>query len=373
MTTGSGPTVAVWKNKWLPSSETFIRDQMQHLSEWRAVRIGFTNLANGLPVAAQYAPYAESRPGQVLRLAAGTLPFRSGYRKVLRDSDASLIHAHFGSGGVNALPLARRNRLPILTTFHGTDATTYGARSRTLNQKYLKQLSVLFEDGALFIAVSRYVADRLIATGAPATRVRVLYTGTDVTVPPAIGLERTGILFAGRLVAKKGVADLLAAVAKLPPALRDTQVTIVGEGSERANLQSLAKDLRLNATFTGWMDSEQLDHEFRRHAVFCAPSHRTGTADAEGFGMVYIEAALREMPVVAYATGGTQEAVEHGRTGILVPERAVDDLSAALADALEPRTRAALGAAGRARAVEAFDVRVQTAKLESTYDELVGR
>jgi len=108
--------------------------------------------------------------------------------------------------------------------------------------------------------------------------------------------------------------------------------------------------------------------------IFCAPSHPTADNKGEGFGMVYAEAAMVGLPVVAYAVGGALEAVVHGRTGKLVPERNVHLLAGAISELLANPTRASdLGREGRLRAMRAFDIKKQTSRLESLYDEITAR
>jgi glycosyltransferase involved in cell wall biosynthesis len=185
--------------------------------------------------------------------------------------------------------------------------------------------------------------------------------------------KRDGIVFVGRFVEKKGVYDLLDAVSMLPPRQRNTQVVLIGDGPERDGIASRASELGLNVRFTGVLSQLEIAQELQRAAVFCGPSRTATSGDAEGFGMVFIEAALNGVPVVAYAHGGVTSAVLDGLTGLLAPEGDVDGLSARLAELLDDEAlRAKLSLAGSARVVSEFDVRTQTAMLESVYDRAVG-
>jgi glycosyltransferase involved in cell wall biosynthesis len=111
----------------------------------------------------------------------------------------------------------------------------------------------------------------------------------------------------------------------------------------------------------------------RAHAIFCGPSQRAANGDAEGLGMVFIEAALAGLPVVAYRHGGVVEAVDDRSTGLLAPEGDVEALSENLAALLaEPERARALGQAGARRAAELFELATQAAKLELLYDQVAA-
>jgi colanic acid/amylovoran biosynthesis glycosyltransferase len=361
-------TAAVWKNAWLPFSETFIRDQIDFLPEWDVLKLGFHNLPDGL-LRADYAPYPHSSPGNAVRLLLGVRPFLRSYVEWLERSRSSVIHAHFGSGGVNTLPLARATGLPLITTFHGADTSFYGSKVPGSERRYQSGLRELFDRGTVLLAASRYLADRLIASGAPAAKIEVLYTGSNAIELVQTGEERSGIVFVGRLIPIKGVAHLLQAVSSMEePLARNTPVTIIGDGPLRTELELLARRLDVNATFLGRVPSLEIPSILASHQVFCGPSLPSTRNTREGFGMVYLEAALQELPVVAYSSGGVVEAVADGQTGILVPEGDIQALSKALSSILRDKTlRTELGIAARRRARRDFDLTTQMSRLADLY------
>ena len=94
----------------------------------------------------------------------------------------------------------------------------------------------------------------------------------------------------------------------------------------------------------------------------------------EGFGMVYLEAALASIPVNAYAYGGVQEAVAHEESGLLAREGDVEELARNLTRLLaDPDEAQRMGLAGKKRAIELFSMTRCIAEIELLYDEVLAR
>lgn len=368
------PVVAIWKSTWLPPSQTFIQHQVGALRRWRPLLLGIRRLPDGLPVVPDLAPFGSSRPWHVAQRLSAASGYLGVYDRVLRIAKPQLMHAHFGTGAVSVLPVARRRRIPLVVTFHGYDVTLEPLRGDDAGRRYRRGLTRVFEYADTLIAVSDFLAARLVTLGAPEAKIRVHHIGIPVTDDEPPGNDRVGITFVGRLVDVKGVQDLIAAVARLDPPHRDVPVRIIGDGENRSSLEHSAASHGLNVTFLGFRDSREVADELRRSAIFCAPSKTAAGGYAEAFGTVFLEAALHGLPVVSYRHGGIPEAVVHGRTGLLAPEGDVSALAACLDSLLADPSRAAeLGRAGRQRVVRDFDVLHQTALLEDLYDDVAAR
>ncbi len=370
------PTVAVWRDVWLPPSETFIRDQMAAMTRWQGVRIGMQQLPEPL-VPADFAPFTGASSLQKLRgELLGTVGWERQFVNFLMEAEAKVLHAHFGPSAIRALPVAKRAGLPMVATFHGYDVTRVPRLSLGRGREYRRRLQRLFHYADRLIAVSDFIADRLIRLGAPESRVTVHYTGIDVrgfdaTTPLLPRSERNGIVFVGRLVPKKGVLDLLDAVAQLPGELRRTPITMLGDGPLAGEARRRADEAGLELTLAGFRTSDEVAAMLDRAAVFCVPSRTGPDGDAEGFGMVFLEAGLHGAPVVSYAHGPLREAVDHGTTGLLAQEKDVAGLAAHLETVLtDDQLADRLGRRGRQRVLDQFDIRRCTGALERIYDEV---
>ncbi|MFC6084349.1 glycogen synthase [Sphaerisporangium aureirubrum] len=206
--------------------------------------------------------------------------------------------------------------------------------------------------------------------------------GTDVLTRHGIDPARPYVLFVGRVTRQKGLAHLLRAARALPP---DAQLVLCAGAPDTpeiaAEITGLVEELRARRSGVVWI-SEMLPKpeviQILTHAtVFVCPSVY------EPMGIVNLEAMACETAVVATATGGIPEVVADGETGLLVP---IDPLAdgeprepEAFADALaervaallaDPGTAAAMGKAGRTRAVEHFSWAAVAARTHALYESL---
>jgi starch synthase len=194
--------------------------------------------------------------------------------------------------------------------------------------------------------------------------------GTDVVERLGIDLSRPSVVFVGRITRQKGLPYLLRACRSLPA---ETQIVLLAGAPDTAEIaaevEALADELRSVRDERGviWVQEMLPKHEVIQvltHAtVFVCPSIY------EPMGIVNLEAMACETAVVATATGGIPEVVSDGETGLLVPieqipdgtgtpvdpDRFVADLAAGMTELiLDPSRAAAMGLAGRRRAVEKF-------------------
>ncbi len=298
------------------------------------------------------------------------------FLKLLGAHRPALLHAHFGVEGAQALPLARRLGVPLVTTFHGFDVTLSTAALLTSPawMHYPLFRRQLARRGALFLCASGFIRGRLLALGFPPARTRTHYIGVDCAgIRPRHPDEETPvILHVARLVEVKGTAHLLRAFARLDrPAV---ELVIIGDGPLRQKLVALAASLGVagRVRFLGALPQAAVLGWMRRAAMLVLPSVRTGTGRVEGLGMVVLEAAATGVPVVGSEIGGIPEGVIDGETGFLVPERDEAGLArrlGALWDDAALRRR--MGAAARALVERNFDLARQTAVLETLYDEVL--
>jgi glycosyltransferase involved in cell wall biosynthesis len=193
----------------------------------------------------------------------------------------------------------------------------------------------------------------VISNGVPPARPR-----PPLAAPPTA-------LFAGRLVAEKGVDVLLRAFARVAAAVADARLVVAGDGRDREALTSTASALGLDGrvTMLGHLPRAELERVAAGAWVQVIPSRW-----AEPFGIVAAEAMMRGTAAVASRVGGLADIVEDGRTGFLVPPGDVDALADALARLLGERALAeAMGRAGREAALARFGADAFVDRLVDLY------
>ena len=263
--------------------------------------------------------------------------------------------------------------LPYALVVHGAEITVPGRLpgSRALLARVLRGARLVVAGGSYPQAEADRAAGRVLPTVCVPPGV-----DTDVFVPldaaakvaarQRLGLPVSGplVVSVSRLVPRKGMDVLIQAAATLGQERPGLTVAIAGAGRDEARLRALAERTAAPVRFLGRVPGADLPALYGCADVFAMLCrNRWAGLEQEGFGIVFLEAAAAGVPALAGASGGAADAVVDGETGVVV--RQPDDpvaVAAALAPLVDdPVLQAAMGAAGRDRAVSGF-----------TYD-LLGR
>ena len=314
---------------------------------------------------------------------------------------ADIVHVHTWYTHLGGLLTRLAYDIPMVLTVHSLEPLRPWKREQLGGgyevSSWVERTAIETADAV--VAVSRGTrADVLRLFDVDESRVHVIHNGIDADFyradPATDALERHGVdpsvpyvLFVGRITRQKGIIHLVRAIRHLDPGIG--VVLCAGQpdtpeiAAEMELGVRLAQAERPNVVWIGEMVSREAARQLYSHAaVFCCPSVY------EPFGIINLEAAACETPVVASAVGGIPEVVVDGETGLLVPVdlRSDDPMSpidpdrfelnlagainALMADAA---TREVMGKAARRRAVEHFSwgaIARQTADLYRTVIEL---
>jgi glycosyltransferase involved in cell wall biosynthesis len=370
-------TILIFRIHLLAPSETFIVTQAAAMRRFSPYFVGWRRMAGiALPKDKSWAVDGGGLRGRLRELRfryAG--PTREQIAE-LRARAPRLVYAHFAPDGYAAMQLAEQLGVPLVTALHGCDVTLSDRAmgARRLGREYLRGRPALQKKGALFISCSAYIRQRGLEMGYPAERTIVHSIGVDVErfKPPPVRRREQMVLFVGRLVEKKGCASLIEAMAKVQHRDPAAELVVIGDGQLRPGYEAHAAALGVRCRFLGTQPTNVVRDWMARAAVFCVPSVIAASGDAEGFGMVFIEAQAMGLPVVSTLSGGIPEAVKHGETGLLVTERNPEALAEAIVQLLQDdELWQRYSVAGRRHVVDHFNLARQTGRLEDVFAQLL--
>jgi glycosyltransferase involved in cell wall biosynthesis len=206
------------------------------------------------------------------------------------------------------------------------------------------------------------------------SKLEVVHCGVDPSeFPPVLRArardEAFHVLTVARLEDRKGHDVLLDAVVELRSRGLELGLTLAGDGPARDRLQRRVTELGLEdvVELIGPVDHERVADLHAQADAFCLPSF------AEGVPVVLMEAMASGLPVVATRIMGVPELVEDGVSGLLVAPGRPSVLADALARlAVDPTLAQSLGAAARARVLDAFDIRASAEQLHGLFLRSAG-
>jgi glycosyltransferase involved in cell wall biosynthesis len=273
------------------------------------------------------------------------------------------LHAHFAHDpALVALLTHRLTGVPWSFTAHARDLWQVpgGAVAERIASAWVT------------VACCQAGAERLRELAGPRLRerVRLVHHGVDVRrFLPAPAPRRPGpprIVSVGRLVEKKGHADLLAACRLLKEAGQAFRLDVYGDGPLRERLEAeVARlDLGEEVALLGARARDELLPALQAADVFALTPVVAGDGDRDGIPNALLEAMACGLPVVTTRVGGVGELVEHGRTGVLAAPGDVAGIAGQLRSLLGDRqARRRVGQAARRAVVERFDARDASAEL----------
>jgi glycosyltransferase involved in cell wall biosynthesis len=279
------------------------------------------------------------------------LPFMGEFARVLAqrftEDRPDVVHAHFWMSGKATLDAGLPLDIPVVQTFHalGVEKRRHQGKKDTSPLSRLDEECRIARDSSRIIATATAEAFELIRMGADKAKIAVVPCGVDLRLFQPLGpaedrdRSRKRLVSLGRLVERKGIADVINALVLLP----DVELVIAGgpeasklhEDPEAQRLRRLAIDLGIGdrVIFRGRVEREKVPALLRSaDAVVCYPWY-------EPFGIVPLEAMACGVPVVVSQVGGLVDSIVNGVTGIHVPPRSPIALSEAIRDLLKDDKR----------------------------------
>lgn len=249
---------------------------------------------------------------------------------------------------------------PWIGVGHGTEFASGSRRRLALTRGAVEASSGM-------VCVSRYTEQRMLAIGARPRRRTVIHNGGDPNHFTEFEPQRTMelrrslrchkgqkiLLSVGHVSRRKGADVVVSTLPLLVDQGHDVHYFLVGLPTQSADIEDLARRLGVadRVHVRGAVPNNELPGYFNACDVHVLLSRETADGDFEGFGIAIIEAALCGVPSVGTTHGGLPEAIEDGRTGLLVEPDDVERAAGAIGSLLtDDGLRTRMGAAASERA-----------------------
>lgn len=301
----------------------------------------------------------------------------------MRRERFDIVHTHSSKAGILGRPAARVAGVPIVVhTLHSLVFHEYENPWKNRIYIALKRLVAPLTDSLISVSEATALGARRAGIGQPQQHVTI-FTGFDIgpfaeidrTLDVREAKRRAGLDPEGPVVGKiarlsplKGHREFLAVAKRVAEIEPRTQFLLVGDGSLRNELEVQFRDAGLadRTRFAGLVPPERVPELIQAMDVVVHTSLR------EGLARVLPQASAVGKPVVTFALDGAPEAIEDQVSGYLVPALDTGQLADRVVELLrDPERRTAFGEAGRAYAVENFNVERMVTKIDAVYERLL--
>lgn len=299
--------------------------------------------------------------------------WRIQLRRIVKNYQPDVINAHTPVPYISDTGERVRGNIPFILTYHN-DLTKNNyildilcqLEYMLLTNKTLRRSTNIIGTSSTYIEHSRYLSPHI-------DKCRVISPGVDTKLYTIQKKDNTQskVLFVGQLHSNhshKGLNVLIRAMPLLKS--ENVELIIVGEGDDIPRYKALALELGVSSiNFMGRISDKQLASTYQSASVLILPS----TTKAEGFGMVILEAAACGTPTIASNIGGISEAVQNGKTGLLIEPNNTRALAEAIDVVLgDPILREQLGSNAYQRAINDFNWSLQSKKTEKVFKDAIA-
>lgn len=286
----------------------------------------------------------------------------------LQQSGVRHLHAHFAG-------MAARTAYWINQFFGNPYTFTAHANDIFAPRDFAVSLQKLLANAGAVVAVSDYAAS-FLRNRFPeaAAKVHRIYNGVDLSRfhPVDFGSGIPAIVSIGRLIEKKGFADLISACRLLKPRGRSFACEIIGEGPLESALRSqiVKDDLESCVKLVGPQTQSQISLRLAHATIFALPCTREEGGGMDNLPTVIMEAMAAGLPVISTPLAGVPEMVENDFNGILVPEHDPAAVAAAIEYLIaHPEQARRFGERGRTIAREKFSIEISARALRALFEQ----
>lgn len=293
--------------------------------------------------------------------------------KIHKNFKFDIVHSHVAlPDGCTGMLIAKKYKKPLIVTIHGQDF------QQTIHKN--KECKKKIEEVINFSSKTIVVSDKLKRIGN-----KELNIGPKklITIPNGINVEdmfkgksdliekykgKKIILSVSNLIKTKGIDYNLKAITELKKKYPEIIYLIVGDGSEKKNLENLTKELKMQdyVKFLGELSHNKVMEYMSICNIFSLPSWN------EGFGIVYLEAMICAKPVIACQREGIDGIIKNKKTGLLVKPKNIDELIMAINFPLSfPKIAKEMGEMGEKMVLNNYAWTKVTKKIAEIYNNFL--
>lgn len=260
----------------------------------------------------------------ILNMVRFTLNSYFQARKLLKSNNYDLAHFFGYPGALQGLLLKKEFNLSYLISLRGVDVPGYNPRFKYIDFLYKPLVSFIWQTAAKVIVNSQGLLALARKTNAK-INYQIITNGVDSDFyrPSKIKFDKFTVTAGGTLFGKKkGLTTLVRAFARFAEYKNNVELLLIGAGDLETELKTLVKQLGVKnkVSFVGRKDKNWLAENLPKCHVFCLPSINEGMSNAT------LEALACGLPIIITPVGGSDELLEDGKNGFLVPKNNVDQI-----------------------------------------------
>ncbi|MCP5053501.1 MAG: colanic acid biosynthesis glycosyltransferase WcaL [bacterium] len=376
------PAAAQFNTSFFVKSETFIYHYLSHMKTftplcltWKIQNLDQFPFPRGNIYSLQLPKYSLKWywNGFFKRLLKRDFHFEH----VLKERGVKLMHAHFGHNGVQAMQLIRKLNIPLVTTFYGADLSR-----KDMIRPLKKQYRQLFDGGQMFLVEGEHMKEKLHGLGCPKKKIHIQRIAIPVDTIPLKERKPNGekgvkLLFCGRFTEKKGLIYALKAIKKVRDQNREVSFCAIGDGELKEEIEAYVQQHNLThcVELPGFLSYRDYLKKVETADIFIHPSVTADDGDSEGGAPTTIlEAQAMGLPIISTHHADIPNIVVPDRSALLSPERDADALARNILFLLDNKHLwSQMGKTGRAFVEEFHDIKKETVKLETKYQQLISQ
>lgn len=283
------------------------------------------------------------------------------------------------SSGMTGWFMKKLFGIPYFVYVYGSETYRFGK-----NKFLLKLIKKFLLEADSIIPNSQFTMEEFLALDIPKEKFKIITPGVDTEkfqpknpdeeLTKKHNLQNKKVLLTvARLDERKGHDKVIEAIAKIKENIPNIIYLIVGKGREKARLEELAKEFKVEdkVIFCGYVSDEDLPKYYNLCDIFILPNRQTSLdetlqGDYEGFGIVFLEASACGKPVIAGDFGGIRDAVENHKSGFIIDGNSTDEISTTVIKILNDHNLStSLGNFGRQRAIDHYTWKIISENLNA--------